>query len=164
MSERGLPPSPCCVPPDAGFRYLEHTADLAVEAWGRTRAEAVRQVLLATAALVIDPGEVKARGFVFTHRITAPDAVSAIVQAANEYLYLLDSEGLLLADVLVADVPLPADVEGVLLDITFVGDGLGAAEHPHETKSPPKAATYHNASLLFDRRQAQWYAHIILDL
>jgi SHS2 domain-containing protein len=162
MNDRRSPPSPGIWPAQAGFRYLEHTADLAVEAWGCTRAETVRQILLATAALVIDPGQVVARGFQPVSLIDAPDAVSAMVQAVNEYLYLLDSEGLLAADISVEDGPLPDG--GVRLKVSFVGDRLTAADRAYQPNSPPKAATYHNARLAPDRGRGLWAARVILDL
>lgn len=148
----------------AGFSYGAHTADLQVIGWGPERNEAIRQVLLGIVALIAPEGCLESRQTIEA-RISAPDPVAALVQAANELLFLVDTEGFVAADVLVSEEPgraAGADIVSLLLELR------GApvfAEGAVPSGPVPKAATYHEALLEPDCAAPwRWRARLTLDL
>jgi SHS2 domain-containing protein len=153
----------------AGFRYGEHTADLAVQAWGPTAAAAIGQAVLATAALVVDPAEVSSPGEAWQYTVEGPDWVSCLVQAVNEYLFLLDSQGVLAASIVACELQdrpgrTPSEPALVRLAVRIDGQRLANRRAGVIVNSPPKAATYHLASVAEDSTGRLWQAQLILDV
>jgi len=150
-------------PSDAGYAYLEHTADIRIRCWGRTFSELVRQALLGTAALLAVP-PAKGGAEKRTAQVTAPDRVAAVVQAVNELLFLFDVEGLVVADVCVEEQhPSGAgDAGGCNLRLLFQGDILRPEEGRYLPLYGVKAATYHGAEVrVTDDR---WSLDLTLDV
>jgi len=46
---------------DVGFELVEHTADIGVRAWGRTREDVFREAARGMLSLVCDPREIGER-------------------------------------------------------------------------------------------------------
>lgn len=148
----------------AGFSYGEHTADLQVISWGPKRNEAIRQVLLGIAALIMPEGCLESRQSIEA-RISAPDPVAAMVQAANELLFLVDTEGFVATDVLVSDDPDCGAGAGVVSLLLELRGAPAFVEGAVPAGPVPKAATYHEAVLGPDRSApCRWRARLTLDL
>lgn len=148
---------------EAGFAYQDHTADAIIQAWGPDCAATLRQVLLALAGMITggNPVRLEVERRVL---VDAADPVAAMVAAANELLYLLDTEGLLAGDVNLQLVELAAAggvARGPAWAVTVRGDYLHQGDYP--TATVPKAATYHEA-YLGPGPSSGWAARLIVDL
>lgn len=84
--------------PERGHRSVPHTADLRIEAWGRTRedciAEAVRG-LVESFAEVSDTAAQRAAGQALAagRHLTAGSDADLLAAAVDEVIYRLDAEG-----------------------------------------------------------------------
>jgi SHS2 domain-containing protein len=107
--------------------------------------------------------------------IDAPDGISGLVQALNEVLYLLDTEGFLLSHATAACTgdpgpggpggagpsPSPAPIR---LTLKLEGDAVDAPGRTYKVAGGVKAATYGDSTLLFLRGEGLWQATITLDI
>ncbi len=123
---------------ERGYRYLEHTADTGIEAWGATLADAFAEAALGLFALMVDPSTVKER----TERrfvVRGDDVEDLLVRWLSELIAVVDSEGLLLRRFAIDSF------EGK----TMVARGWGETLDPsrHEVRVAVKAATYHRLSV-----------------
>jgi SHS2 domain-containing protein len=136
-----------------GYELVDHTADIALRAWGLTREEVFEQAARAMLSLVCDPRE-----------IAELESVDVVVEAAgadlllaawlNELLYLFEARKLLFADfaiVELGDERLHARVTGERLD-----------EERHVLCGGVKAATLHELSLV--ERDGRWEGFVVLDV
>jgi SHS2 domain-containing protein len=144
-----------------GFSYFDHTADVGLEAHDATYAGLVRQALLGAASLVVPASEVERRT---SHQVAveADDEIGALVQAVNELLYLLDSEGFLLAEAEVGVDP-GAGARPVRLHLRLTGDLLSSPERAYVAERDVKAATYSGAAVEHPK-SGLWRARLVLDV
>lgn len=135
----------------SGHRYLEHTADVAIEAWGSTReamlVEAARAVIE-----VITEGAVPRADAQREISIDAIDDEDRIVQWINEVLWLAIGKGFLLADA----------------DVTLTDGGLrarieGQSDASDIVVTEIKSATYHGLRLGRDE-EGNHVAQVVLDV
>jgi len=147
----------------AGYCYGEHTADVLVHAWGASAAEAIGQVIVATAAMVIDPAAVSPPDAEWLYQVEADDWVSCLVKSVNEFLYLHDSDGALIHRVTVDAMPASAGAP-VGVKVRIQGQRLAERSNLAGIRSPAKAATYHLAALSQDPATARWVARLLLDV
>ena len=73
-------------PATAGWRHFEHGADIGIEGYGRTAAEAFEQAALALTAVICDPRRVRARSCVDL-ACEAPDLEYLLVDWLNALIY-----------------------------------------------------------------------------
>lgn len=153
--------------PPQGFRFLEHTADIRVEAWGKTRAELFRAAALGmmqymfVEELNASPHEILEEQFV----LHAPDADCLLVDFLSRVLLSSLTRRCCWTSVAVHDISGVAvhDISGVAvhdiseqsLDVTLRGSRAAAQ---HEIK----AVTYHG--LHVQHRDGQWRAVVTLDI
>ena len=128
---------------NAGYRILEHPADLGIEAWGRTVGEAYEQAAEALVAVLVDPETVSACTEV-TVDVSAEDLEHLLVRWLSEILYQLDGRGFVPRRVSVQRV----DETG--LSATLRGEQLDLARH--STRTDVKAITYHQLSVQESRQ------------
>jgi SHS2 domain-containing protein len=76
----------------AGFRVLEHPADLGIEASGGSIGEAFEQAAAGLIAILLDPAGVRPRQARTLH-VTAPDRERLLVCWLSEILYQIDGRG-----------------------------------------------------------------------
>lgn len=128
-----------------GFRLLDHPADLGVEAYGSTLAEAFEQAAVALMSVIVDlatVGETETR----TVELTAGDYEHMLVKWLTEVLYLYDGEsfvGKRFAVEEIAATHLKATIYGEVFD-----------PHRHKTKLDVKAITYHQLQVEQDQGAA----------
>lgn len=119
---------------DSGFRTLEHPADIGIEAWGSTMADAFASAAHALVSIIVDPATISDR----TSRIIelhATDRDQLLVKWLEEILYLYDGEGFV---VLACHV---THLSPLSLVATVTGEPFDP-DH-HETRLDVKAVTYH---------------------
>lgn len=145
----------------AGYCYGEHAADVFVNTWGPSPGEAIGQAVRATAAMVADPQGVLPVHSEWRYTVSGPDWVSCLVQAVNDYLFLLDSEGALLHDV---SATTALSTDGLVsVSVTIRGQKQACRTGKSALRPPPKAATYHLAQLAADAA-GTWTARLLLDV
>jgi SHS2 domain-containing protein len=134
----------------AGHRAIEHTADLAFEAWGDSEArmlvEAARAVVGAlTGGATIDPRASRPVA------LEAIDAEDRLVRWLNEVIWLATGEGFLVADA-------TFELRGAGLH----GETRGETDAHDRLVTEIKAATYHG--LAITREPGRVTARFVLDV
>lgn len=118
-----------------GHRLVEHTADLALEAWAPDEAALLAEVARAVTALLTEDAAIESRERRAV-ALAAADPAERLVSWINELVYLAVTEGFVVAR---AEVALRADG----LDAVLHGEPGGHARVVAELKS----ATYHDLLL-----------------
>ena len=144
------------------FRLVDHTADLAIEATGGSRDEALGEAALGLSAVLTGRDDVHHIGkperevrFV----LEAPDADALAVAFLSELLWLHESEDLLW---LGGGVRVEAGASGTLR-VTANGNALRHDPARHGRGVEVKAVTYHG--LRFGRvAEGGWELWVLLDL
>ena len=133
----------------AGHRQLEHTADLALELWGASEVEVLRQGLLAVIEILTEGATVQPR----ERRVVTVDALDPadrLVRWLNEILFHAAVHGFVAAD---------AEIE--LHDAGLRATLAGEADSPR-IRTEIKSATYHDLAL--EHRDGRWVARVVLDI
>ncbi len=117
-----------------GFRILDHPADLGIEGYGKTLAEAFEQAALGLVSIIVDASRVEARD---CRKVTlqGSDLEHLLVRWLEEILYLYDGEHFIGGRFQISQLEsgrLQAVVHGEVFDPTR-----------HETRMDVKAVTYH---------------------
>lgn len=81
----------------AGFKFLEHTADVYVEAWGKTLEEAFEQSALAMFEVITDTKTVEPNDKREV-TVTAEDEYLLLYEWLEELLFLYDTENLVFSE------------------------------------------------------------------
>ena len=119
---------------EEGYRILEHPADVGIEAFGHTLAEAFEYSARGLTSLIVEPASVDRLEQRFVS-LKGTDPENLLVRWLSEILYLYDGEDFLLSDVNISRLS-----EGEL-DATLVGEKL--IEGKHKLRMDVKAITYH---------------------
>jgi SHS2 domain-containing protein len=141
------------------FRFLEHTADTALELTASSDAELIAEAARGLAAVYVDA----AAGAAVESRmrrelsLEAEDGESLLVDFLNELIFLFDAEGFLCAGVEVRSVDLGPPAR---LDAILTGETFDPARHVSLTEV--KAATFHGVEI--ERRDGQLRTVVVLDL
>lgn len=140
----------------AGFRTVEHTADIGIEAWGAAVDEVYEAAALGMTSLMADAERIEPR-VSRDISVSAGDLEELMFAWLNELLFIIDADGLLLCEfeVTVEDTNLEAVVRGEPID-----------PDKHGLKIGIKAATYHDLTVERDDtgEQEGWTARIIFDV
>lgn len=119
---------------ERGHRYLEHTADVGIEAWGPDLKAAFVETAVALFELMVDPATVGER---VERRFTVGgvDREDVLIAWLSELIAGVDSDGLLFRRFAV----------DTLSDTTLEARAWGERLDParHRLRSAVKAATYH---------------------
>jgi SHS2 domain-containing protein len=139
--------------PMVPFRILEHTADVGLEAFGRTRAEAYCNAARALFHLIVDLDSIDPRAEM-TLRVQGPDPRNLLVNWLSELIYLHDAEGWLLRDF---------DILNLQDDsLSAVARGEKFERSRHQSKLRVKAITYHQLAL--EKTAEGWRAQVYVDI
>jgi len=118
------------------YRFLEHTADVGVEAEGDTLAEAFAQAAEGLMNVITDTSRVEARESRALD-LQGEDPGDLLVNFLTELLFLLDTENLVFSH-----FELDLDLDGLGLTGTVRGEVL---DHDrHEIRTEVKAITRHD--------------------
>lgn len=135
----------------SGHRYLDHTADVAIEAWAASPEalllEAARAVMeILTESAPVEPNDER------VVRVDSLDEQDRLVGWLNEVLWLAIGQGFLLTD---AEIAIREDG----LDARI--EGRGDASHLVLTEI--KSATYHDLHLVREP-SGRYVARVVLDV
>lgn len=142
------------------FRLVDHTADLAIEATGDTRDEAIAEACLGLSSVITgkpDPRHLGIPDREIRFVLEAPDADALLVAVLSELLWLYESE-----DVVWLGGGVRIEDSGALLRATATGNGLHHAPAIHGRGVEVKAVTYHG--LRCAREGDHWRLWVLLDL
>jgi SHS2 domain-containing protein len=134
------------------FEILDHTADIAVRAFGQSQAEAYVNAARAMFSQISDLASIQPR-LVREVEAEAPDCESLLVAWLNELIYLFDTEQLIFKRFeisSISDTKLAARAWGERVD-----------PHCHEIKVGIKSATYHRLKV---ERTPAWQVEFVLDI
>jgi SHS2 domain-containing protein len=154
----------------AGFELVDHTADVAVRAWGASAEEVFEQAAAGMASLLYDSATVAARE-PHTLSLEAPDGELLLAAWLNELLFLIEARGVVFARFEVesltggafgtkADTIGAAAVSAVRLQATAVGEAFDGRRH--SIRSVVKAATLHGLRL--EQNAGGWEGLVLLDV
>ena len=138
---------------DAGYRILDHPADLGIEARGKTLAEAFEQAACGLVSVIVDPDSVQpveSRSV----KVEAGDHQQLLVRWLTEVLYLYD--GLKFA-------PRDFKIGGLSshsLEARVRGEPFDPGRHP--IRLDVKAITYHQLEIR--RRGTDHWLQVFLDI
>ncbi|ACM06711.1 MULTISPECIES: archease [Thermomicrobium] len=139
------------------YEYLDHEADIGLEATGASLEEALRDGVRGLLALLVDPETVEPRQAVPV-QATASDPGSLFVALLNAVLAAVDLHGMFFRDFELTHLEQVDDhwvVEG-----TLWGEPIDLNRHAVEIEV--KAATY--GGLLAEENEAGWRLRCVLDL
>jgi SHS2 domain-containing protein len=139
------------------YEYLDHEADIGLEATGASLEEALRDGVRGLLALLVDPETVEPRQAVPV-QVTASDPGSLFVALLNAVLAAVDLHGMFFRDFELTHLEQVDDhwvVEG-----TLWGEPIDLNRHAVEIEV--KAATY--GGLLAEENEAGWRLRCVLDL
>ena len=126
------------------FEELDHTADVAIRAYGRTPSELFANAAAGMFSLIADLDTVQAKGEVRVE-VTGSDLPNTLFRFLSELLFVHETQHILLKEFDVA-------VEGFHVRATVRGEAMDRARH--ELLLNVKAVTYHNMSLDLEKGEA----------
>lgn len=138
---------------NTGFRLLDHTADIGIEAWGPSQgdvfiemAKGLRRVIFGTSPAADS----------LQHKVTlkGDNTPELLVAWLNEIIYLFETKQLVPA---VFQIRLIGEEN---LQATIYGERFKPTRHRIERQA--KAATYHQLRL--EETAESWYARAFIDL
>jgi SHS2 domain-containing protein len=135
------------------YKLFDHTADLGVEAYGKTANELFANAAFAVFDILTDLSHVTPT--VEKNIVVDGDGwEDLLVNYLREILYLYNGEGLLLKEFSVLDID-PRHLEG-----KAAGEPFDPAKHKINTEI--KAVTYHQATV--KKTAKEWQGRVILDV
>ena len=139
------------------FRFLEHTADVLIEAYGSTLEEAFENAAIAVFEVITDTGKVEPRE---ERRVAVEgtDLENLLYRWIEELLILHDAEGLVVSRARVYRIE-GGDGE-YRLEASVWGEPFDESRHEHRTIV--KAMTY--AQLSIQRRNGTWVLRFVVDI
>jgi SHS2 domain-containing protein len=145
-----------------GHELENHTADVALRAWGPTVRDVFEQAALAMCGLMYDPAEVEPRDTVRIE-LDAPDDELLLAAWLNELLYLAEAESFLGCRFRIEEAGsagVDRATQGVRLRAAVAGERDTAGGHT--VRAVVKAATLHELSIR--PKDAGWEGHVLLDV
>jgi SHS2 domain-containing protein len=141
------------------YRFLDHTADVAVEVWGADEGELFREAGRALTAIYVDAegGAAVERSVERDLRLEADDGESLLIGFLNELIYLFDTEKFLCASASVAEVTTGSPAR---LRARLAGETFDPRRHLFLTEV--KAATFHGVEIR--EREDGVCATVVFDL
>lgn len=138
--------------PARGHRWIEHTADMALEAWAPTRTECLAEAVSALVGSFVDLATATpSESFAVTFPPT--DDEDLLVRLLDEVIYLIDVFG---------RVPLDAEVEDARDGGLIVHFATATAQRVDVTGAVPKAISRHE--LWFGYAAGHWQAAVTVDV
>jgi SHS2 domain-containing protein len=137
------------------YKLLDHTADIRVEVWGKTRKELFGNAVAAMFDVMVDwqsanklkPLEEK------TVKITGNDLEDTLINFLREALYLFNGKGWLIKSCE------PLELTGRSIVARLQGEPYNRQKNPLKTEI--KAVTYHG--LIINKSKKCWQAKVVFD-
>jgi|Deesub1362A_J573_1020465.scaffolds.fasta_scaffold00875_16 SHS2 domain-containing protein len=134
-----------------GYRFIDHTADIAFEVEGETLADLLRNSAMAFSEAFTYPEKLENRT-VNEVEIQEEDADYLLLKWLNELLFLFDAEFFA-----AKEVEIDVDESNFYLKGVLKGDKIS----PELVKVEPKAITLHDFKV---EKKDGWYAFVVIDI
>ena len=133
-------------------KFLEHTADIKFQAFGNSLEEVFSNCATALSKTISNQriNSTKVRKI----KIKGSDLQNLLYTFLEEFLFLFDSEGFILSEVLNIKI----DSGKLLLDAEISGDSAGN----YKINSDVKAITYNE--MFIRKEKNKWVAQVVLDV
>ncbi|MEI6610311.1 MAG: archease [Deltaproteobacteria bacterium] len=137
------------------YKLLDHTADIRVEVWGKTRKELFANAVAAMFDLMVDwSDDEKNLSEIKTVKITGNDLEDTLINFLREALYLFNGQGW---QVRGCD---PLELTGKSIIARLHGEPYSRQKNPLKTEI--KAVTYHG--LIVNKLGKTWQAKVVFDV
>ena len=136
------------------YRIFEHTADIGIEAFGRTLAEAFGNAARGMFSIIASPENI-APMIIKEIELKADDLEQLLVRWLSELLYYHGAEGLLFSEF---DMML----DGGALTLKAKAKGEPFKPGRHEYRVEIKAVTYH--MLEVEKEDGMWRVKVLFDI
>lgn len=134
------------------FKFLEHTADIKFQAFGKTLGEAFENSALALASVMYNPEKIKPE-LEKKIEISGIDEKSLLYNFLEEFIFLMDSEDFLLNKIE------KIEIKENKLSAVALGDNK---TDKYEIKGDVKAATY--AEMEIKKEKDKVVVQVVLDI
>jgi len=136
------------------FKFLEHTADAKMQAFGATLEEAFSNAALGMFNVMVDTSKIKqVKKHLFT--IKSENEESLLYDFLEQLLFLTDSEGFLLSEVLELTI-----IRNKVL--TLVAKVIGDNHTNQEVHSYIKAVTY--SEMFIKKEKGKYVMQVVFDI
>jgi len=136
------------------FKFLEHTADAKMQAFGATLEEAFSNAALGMFNVMVDTSKIKqVKKHLFT--IKSENEESLLYDFLEQLLFLTDSEGFLLSEVLELTI-----IRNKVL--TLVAKVIGDNHTNQEVHSYIKAVTY--SEMFIKKEKGKYVIQVVFDI
>jgi len=138
------------------YKLLDHTSDIRVEVWGKTRKELFGNAVAAMFDVMIDcPSEEKTKPLEEkTVKINGNDLEDTLINFLREALYLFNGKGWLIKSCE------PLELTGRSVVARVQGEPYNRQKNPLITEI--KAVTYHG--LIINKSKKCWQAKVVFDV
>ena len=138
------------------YKLLDHTADIRIAVWGKTRKELFANAVAAMFDLMVDcPSDGETKPLVEkTIKITSNDLEDTLINFLREALYLFNGQGWLVR----CCEPLELNKKS----ITARMQGEPYNRQKNQLKTEIKAVTYHGLSI--NKSKNTWQAKVVFDV
>ena len=140
-----------------GFRFLEHTADIYVEAWGTSLEEAFENAALATFTVMTELEMVDPR-VEDAFEVDAPDEYALLYNWLEELIVKFELSGTLYSRFAISNIK--KNPSGLKLKAKAWGEPYDPQKHP--SKIGIKSVTYHRMKIT--KKPESFTARFILDV
>ncbi len=132
------------------YKFLEHTADVKFQAFGKNLNEVFENSALALKETICDRAKIKEKRKV---KVTAKgkDYEALLYRFLEEILYLLEAEGFVMAKARVK-------ITGFRLTAVLAGDNTAN----YKFTNPVKAVTYNE--MFIKKQKDKWVSQVVLDV
>jgi len=143
---------------NAGFKFIEHTADVKVKAWGSNLEEAFSQVALGLMATISPNLEKIKHELVREITIESEDKYALAIDFLTEFLYIFDVEALIFSEINIETIKLKNDN----YQLKAIAKGEKFDKSTHEIGTEVKAITY--SFMNIEEKQNEVTIDIVFDI
>ena len=141
-----------------GFRYINHTADVHSQSWGRTLEEAFSQCALSLMAVITPNLKKISSSIQKTLKIKAEDKEALLFDFLSEFLFIFDVEELVFKEIKVDYIKKIND----FYELRAILEGEKFNKKKHEIGTEVKAITYSFISI--DESEDRVIIDIVFDI
>jgi SHS2 domain-containing protein len=127
----------------SSYKFLEHPADIGIEATGKTLIEAIESASLGLISVMVDTENIDCMEMKHIE-LEAIDEEALVIKWLNEILFYFDSESFICKNISISNI----DSDDNNFKITGSLTGELFSSEKHKFKVHVKAATYHQFELI----------------
>lgn len=123
---------------EKGFRFLEHTADVQVQGWGKDLKDAFEQMAYGLMTTITPDLNKISKKYEKTIKIVAEDKEALLFDFLSEFLFIFDVDGLVFKEIRVNNI----QATGQQYELEAILKGEQFNKQIHEIGTEVKAITY----------------------